>query len=155
MHIRIATADDADTLAAIINRAFIVEAFFKIGERTSSADVAGLMRKGGTFLIAEDNETPVGCVFVKANGATGYFGMLSIEPAQQGKGLSRLLIDAAEAHLREAGCRQAEIEVVNLRTELPPFYEKFGYVKTEERPFTSPERASQACHFIVMIKPLA
>ena len=40
MHIRIATADDAGTLAAIINRAFVVEAFFKIGERTSSADVA-------------------------------------------------------------------------------------------------------------------
>ena len=154
MHIRIATADDAGTLAAIINRAFVVEAFFKIGERTSSADVAGLMREGGTFLIAEDNGTPVGCVFVKAEGATGYFGMLSVDPGQQGKGLGRVLIDASEAHLRDRGCSKVEIEIVNLREELPPFYEKFGYRKTEERPFTSPERASQPCHFIVMTKAL-
>ena len=154
MHIRIATADDADILAAIINRAFVVEAFFKIGERTSSADVAGLMREGGTFLIAEDNGTPVGCVFVKAKGATGYFGMLSVDPGQQGKGLGRVLIDASEAHLRDRGCGNVEIEIVNLREELPKFYEKFGYRKTEERPFTSPERASQPCHFIVMTKAL-
>jgi predicted N-acetyltransferase YhbS len=154
MHIRIATADDAGTLAAIINRAFVVEAFFKIGERTSSADVAGLMREGGTFLIAEDNGTPVGCVFVKAKGATGYFGMLSVDPGQQGKGLGRVLIDASEAHLRDRGCGNVEIEIVNLREELPQFYEKFGYRKTEERPFTSPERASQPCHFIVMTKAL-
>ena len=154
MHIRIATADDAGTLAAIINRAFVVEAFFKIGERTSSADVVGLMREGGTFLIAEDNGTPVGCVFVKAKGATGYFGMLSVDPGQQGKGLGRVLIDASEAHLRDRGCGNVEIEIVNLREELPQFYEKFGYRKTEERPFTSPERASQPCHFIVMTKAL-
>jgi predicted N-acetyltransferase YhbS len=154
MHIRIATADDADTLAAIINRAFVVEAFFKIGERTSSADVAGLMREGGTFLIAEDNGTPVGCVFVKTKGAMGYFGMLSVDPGQQGQGLGRVLIDASEAHLRDRGCSKVEIEIVNLREELPQFYEKFGYRKTEERPFTSPERASQPCHFIVMTKAL-
>ena len=80
--------------------------------------------------------------------------MLSVDPQQQGKGLGRLLIDASEGRLRELGCRQVEIEVVNLREDLLPFYERFGYTKTEERPFTSPERASQPCHFIVMTKPL-
>jgi predicted N-acetyltransferase YhbS len=154
MHIRIATADDADILAAIINRAFVIEAFFKIGERTSSADVAGLMRAGGSFLIAEEGDQATGCVFVKTKGATGYFGMLSVDPGQQGKGLGRVLIDASEAHLRDRGCSKVEIEIVNLREELPPFYEKFGYRKTAERPFTSPERASQPCHFIVMTKAL-
>jgi ribosomal protein S18 acetylase RimI-like enzyme len=154
MNIRIATADDARTLAAIINRAFIVEAFFKIGDRTSPEIVAALMRAGGSFLIAEEGGRAIGCVFVKTKGATGYFGMLSVEPGQQGKGLGRMLIDASEAHLRDRGCSKIEIEVVNLREELPPFYEKFGYRKTEERPFTSPERASQPCHFIVMTKVL-
>ena len=42
MHIRVATADDAAMVARIINRAFVVEAFFKIGDRTSPDDVAGL-----------------------------------------------------------------------------------------------------------------
>jgi ribosomal protein S18 acetylase RimI-like enzyme len=93
-------------------------------------------------------------VFVKAKGTTGYFGMLSVEPGQQGKGLGRCLIDAAESHLRDRGCAAIEIEVVNLREELPPLYEKFGYVVRAERPFSNPERASRPCHFIVMTKPL-
>jgi len=154
MNIRIATLEDAQTLAEIINRAFVVEAFFKIGDRTSADDVTSLMRAGGSFLIAEDDGKAIGCVFVKTKGTTGYFGMLSVDPQQQGKGLGRLLIDASEGRLRELGCRQVEIEVVNLREDLLPFYERFGYTKTEERPFTSPERASQPCHFIVMTKPL-
>jgi predicted N-acetyltransferase YhbS len=154
MNIRIATVDDAQTLAGIINRAFIVEAFFKIGDRTSPEDVAALMRAGGSFLIAEEDGQAIGCVFVKTKGATGYFGMLSVDPSQQGKGLGRVMVDASEAHLRDRGCSNVEIEVVNLREELPPFYERFGYRKTEERPFTTPERASQPCHFIVMTKAI-
>jgi ribosomal protein S18 acetylase RimI-like enzyme len=154
MNIRPASIDDAHTLAGIINRAFIVEAFFKIGDRTSPGEVAGLMRSGGHFLIAEDDGLPAGCVLVKTKGATGYFGMLSVDPSQQGKGLGRLLIDASEAYLRDLGCREVEIEVVNLRLELPPIYEKFGYRRTEERPFTDTDRASQPCHFVVMTKTL-
>jgi predicted N-acetyltransferase YhbS len=154
MQIRVATQDDVPAITALINQAFIVEAFFKIGDRTSIEGVRELMRTGGGFLIAEESGTPVGCVFVKLNGDTGYFGMLSVDPRQQGRGLGRALIDASEAHLRSRGCTRVEIEVVNLRDELMPFYERFGYVETEERPFTHPERASRPCHFIVMTKTL-
>src|SRR5262245_38262624 len=154
MSIRLATIDDAATLAGIINRAFIVEAFFKIGDRTSPEDIISLMRAGASFLIAESSAQAVACVLVKIKGATGYFGMLSVDPEQQGTGLGRVLIDASEAHLRELGCRQIEIEVVNLRDELPPLYEKFGYTKTEERPVNGPERPSQQCRLVVMTKML-
>jgi predicted N-acetyltransferase YhbS len=154
MDTRIATVDDAPTVTGIINRAFVVEAFFKIGQRTSREDVVGLMRDGGEFLLAEEDGRAAGCVFVKANGDVGYFGMLSVEPGWQGKGLGRFLIHAAESRLRHVGCRAVEIEIVNLREELPPLYEKFGYVRTEERPFPTPERASQPCHFVVMTKRL-
>ena len=154
MDIRIATVDDAATVTGIINRAFVVEAFFKIGDRTSREDVLGLMRDGGEFLLALEDGRTTGCVFVKAKGDLGYFGMLSVEPGLQGKGLGRFLIDAAESRLRDVGCRAVEIEIVNLREELPPLYEKFGYARTEERHFPTPERASQPCHFVVMTKTL-
>lgn len=154
MDIRVATLDDATALAGIINRAFVVESFFKICDRTSPEGVVELMRSGATFLLVEDEGAPLGCVLVKATGTTGYFGMLSVEPAVQGRGVSRLLIDASESFLRDRGCRQVEIEIVNLRTELPPFYEKFGYAKTEERPYPTPEQSTRPCHFIVMTKPL-
>ena len=154
MNVRLATIDEAAALAEIINRAFIVEAFFKIGDRTSPEHLVGLMRQGGRFLVVEDDGHVAGCVLVKTKGDIGYFGMLSVDPGQQGKGLGRVLIDASEAYLRDLGCRAIEIEIVNLRQELPSFYEKFGYRKTEERPFTDLDQASQPCHFVVMTKAL-
>ena len=44
---------DAAALASLINEAFIVEAFFKIGDRTSADEVAALMEAGGEFLVLE------------------------------------------------------------------------------------------------------
>ena len=50
---RLATLQDAADLARIINDAFIVEAFFKIGDRTSAEEVAALMNGGGEFLVLD------------------------------------------------------------------------------------------------------
>jgi hypothetical protein len=47
-----------------------------------------------------------------------------------------------------------EIEVVNLREELPPYYRRLGYVERGTRPFPDVERTSRPCHFIVMDKDL-
>ena len=61
------------------------------------------------------------------------------------------MIAAAEAYCRDAGCVALDINVVNLRTELPPFYKRLGYVETGSAPFTDP-RATRPCHMIVMTK---
>ena len=160
---RIAVPRDARAVAALISLAYRVEDFFKIGDRTDEADVLSRMRKGEFLLLLEEKEDDegeveggalVGAVYVVIHGETGYFGMLSIDPARQGHGLGRQLIAAAEAHCRNAGCRQMELEVVNLRTELPPFYRRFGYAETVTRPFPDHERAKLPCHFIVMTKSL-
>jgi GNAT superfamily N-acetyltransferase len=151
--IRIARPDEADALARLISLAYRVEDFFKIGDRTNRDDVRERMTSGA-FLILEDEGTLAGCVYVTRNRDVGYFGMLSIDPARQGQGLGTQLIAAAEAHCRDAGCREMELEVVDLRTELPPFYRRFGYVETGTRPFTDTEQASRPCHFIVMSKRL-
>jgi GNAT superfamily N-acetyltransferase len=158
MKTRIAGPRDARAVAALISLAYRVEDFFKIGDRTDEADVLSRMGKG-EFLLLEDEGgveggALAGAVYVVIHGETGYFGMLSIDPARQGQGLGRQLIAAAEAHCRNAGCRQMELEVVNLRTELPPFYRRFGYAETVTRPFPDHERAKLPCHFIVMTKSL-
>ena len=148
---RIATAADAADLARLINDAFIVEAFFKIGDRTSADEVVQLMNDGGEFLVTDDFS---GCVYLKCGAERAYFGMLSIDPPKQGKGLGTRLIAAAEARARERGCRVMDIHIVNLREELPPYYRRFGYIETGTLPFSDPERASRPCHFIVMSKAL-
>ena len=153
MTIRIAAPSEAPTLAALISLAYRVEDFFKIGDRTDPEDVRRRMASGA-FIVIEDERGIAGCVYVSRHGDVGYFGMLSIDPARQGQGLGSQLIAAAEAHCRAAGCRAMELEVVNLRTELPPYYRRFGYTESGTRPFTDTDRASRPCHFIVMSKPL-
>ena len=148
---RTATVAEAARLARIINDAFIVEAFFKIGDRTSTEEIVRLMNDGGEFLVTDDVS---GCVYLKCGVERAYFGMLSIDPPRQGQGLGPRLIAAAEDRARERGCRFMDIHIVNLREELPPYYGRFGYTETGTLPFSDPERASRPCHFIVMSKPL-
>ena len=153
--LRTATVHDASDLARVINDAFIVEAFFKIGDRTNADQIVELMNSGGEFLLLESLPgTLCGCVYLKCYGERAYFGMLSIDPARQGRGLGRQLIDAVEERARARGCRFMDIHIVNLREELPAYYRRFGYVEQGTLPFSDPDRASRPCHFIVMSQPL-
>jgi len=154
MNLRIATDADVDRLVALINAAYEVEKFFVTGDRTSAADLRSRMQRGQFLIVESKPEGMVGCVFVAVHGADGFMGMLSVLPASQGHGLGRALSIAAEEHCRSHGCTEIEIEVVNLRTELPPYYRKLGYRESGERPFPDAERLTQPCHFVVMRKRL-
>ena len=153
MTIREATAAEAPRLVAVINAAYRVEDFFKIGDRI---DVAGVLEKmqHGRFLVLQDGDAIAGCVYVEINGQVGYFGVLSIDPSRQNQGLGSRLIEVAENACRGAGCTEMELDVVNLRTELPAYYQKFGYVEHGTRAFPDGERITRACHCIVMRKKL-
>ena len=153
MEIRPARAGDAPAIAALVNRAFQVEAFFVEKERTNAAEVAAMFARG-SFLLAEQDGVLVGCVFVEPKGEPGYFGLLSVDPERQGRGIGGRLVDAAEEHCKRAGCRAVDIHVVNLRTELPPYYRGRGYEETGRRPFPAGESTKLPCEFVVMSKSL-
>ncbi len=68
------------------------------------------------------------------NGERSYLGLLSVDPARQKIGLGRRLVAAAEEFAREMGSHHMDLTVVNLRTELPPFYRKLGYVENGTEP---------------------
>jgi GNAT superfamily N-acetyltransferase len=151
--LRTAGPADAGAVTALINAAYQVERFFIDGDRTSEDEVRRYMAKG-TFLIADEDAVPVGCVYIEQRGDHGYFGLLAVDPAHHGQGLGWSLIEGAEEHFRRAGCRAVDIQVVDLRLELPPFYRRLGYVETGTAPFTDPEKATRPCHFILMSKQL-
>jgi N-acetylglutamate synthase-like GNAT family acetyltransferase len=133
MHLRHAAADDADTLASLVNAAYRVEDCFKIGDRIDAACVRDEMARG-TFLVLEDDHGLAGCVYVEVTGELGYFGLLSVDPVRQGQGHDSTLLRAAEEFCRGAGCRVMEILVVNLRTELFTYYRRHGHVERGIRP---------------------
>ena len=152
--VRTAGPHDVADLARLINSAFAVERFFKRGDRTTIDEIRALSATGEFMLVDGPQGDALGCVYWTRQGDDGYFGMLSIAPAQQGRGLGRLLIDAVESRCRAAGCRRMRIHIVNLREELPPFYRRLGYAETGTLPFPAPEEAMRPCHFIVMTKAL-
>jgi ribosomal protein S18 acetylase RimI-like enzyme len=153
--VRPADVRDPGRIARLVNTAFQVEAFFKVGDRTSEQEIRTLMATGD-FLVIDDEtrDSLAACVFTSIEGTRGYFGMLSVDPSRQGRGLGRALIDAVESRARARGCDHMDIHVVNLRTELVPLYRRFGYVEAGELPFPDTERASMPCHFLVMRKTL-
>jgi predicted N-acetyltransferase YhbS len=150
--LRLATAPDASAIAGLINAAFEVERFFVEGNRTHVDEILDYMRKG-TFLVADGGGRMTGCVYYETQGERGYFGLLAVEPKEKGKGLGRTLVADVEERLRRAGCQVVDIRVVNLRTELVPFYRRLGYEETGTEPFPAPTK--RPCHFVRMSKTLA
>lgn len=156
--LRPATRDDVPALVTLINRAYQVEAFFVEGSRIDAEGVAARFeRPGAAVLVIDDDRTGglAGAVFVEIRGERGYFGLLSVDPDRQQEGMGRALVTAAEAQARAAGCRTMDIDVVNLRLELPGFYHALGYTPVGTAPFPEPERLRQPAHMVLMSKPLA
>lgn len=150
---RIADMTDADALVALINRAFEVEKPFFTTERIDLEETLEHFGKG-KFLLAESDGKIAGCNYVELRGDAGYFGLLSIDPEYQGRGLGRILIEQAEDFCRDAGCFRMQIRVLNHRTELPPFYEKLGYKQARLEEVEQVPSAKMPYHFIVMEKEL-
>jgi GNAT superfamily N-acetyltransferase len=158
IRLRWADAEDVLAITRLINAAFGVERFFIDGDRTSAAEIHRMLIQGG-FLLAEDDAFRLyGCVYVERRGGRherGYFGMLAVDPERQRGGIGRGLIAAAEDQCRACGCTVMEIQVVNLRAELPPLYRRLGYTETGTAPFPAAARPKLPCHFVQMEKPLA
>jgi ribosomal protein S18 acetylase RimI-like enzyme len=154
--IRTAGAEDAAALVALINRAFAVEKVFVDGERTSLDEIAGYVRKG-LFLVADrpdpDPAAPIACAYIEQRGYRAYLGMLAVDPSQQGKGIGREMMAAVEAFCRRRRVRAIDIRIVDLRTELPPFYRSLGFVEEGTAPYEN-VHATQPAHFILMSKNL-
>jgi predicted N-acetyltransferase YhbS len=146
---------DAQTIARLINEAFAVERVAFDGDRTNPNEVRALMN-GGEFLLAEDTGSLAGCVYVEVRGERSYLGLLSVPPAQQGRGLGRTLVNAAEDFSRSAGCRAIDLRIISPRAEaLLPFYRRLGYSQAGTAPFLAHVPVKVPCHYVLMSKSLA
>ena len=151
---RFATAQDIPSIVELVNAAYQVEKFFKIGERTDAAEVAAHLETG-RFLLLEDDKGLAGSIYVELRGERGYVGMLAVSPDRQRQGIGTRMMAAGEEFCREMGCRFLDLTVVNLRTELPAIYSRFGYQVTGTAEFPADAMpVSQPCSFITMSKSL-
>jgi N-acetylglutamate synthase-like GNAT family acetyltransferase len=152
--IRQATEADAENIVALINAAFqIVESFFVEGKRITLKEVLEHFQLG-EFLLAEDNNRLIACVYLEPRGERTYLGLLSVDPTLQRAGIGSLLMTAAEDRWRERNAKYIDILTVSLREELSDFYGKRGYVKTGTSPFPSDVKTKLPVHFVNMSKSL-
>lgn len=156
---RLATPADIDDVVRVTNAAYVVERFFIDGTRTNVDEARALQAQPhAAFLVIDDPDRPgtlLASVYVETRGDRGYFAMLAVDPPQQGRGLARQLIHAVEDHCRAAGCRHLDFDMINLRTELPAFYARFGFVPIGTTEMGDRHKLKLPCHRIQMSKPLA
>jgi len=152
--VRIADAIDAEDITVLINSAFRpAEGFFVEGDRIKVTEVIDYLSTG-KFLLTEEDNTLVGCVYIEPRGERAYLGLLSVDPSCQQSGAGSLLMDAAERHCSSLACRFMDIKMVNLRKDLTGFYQKRGYVETGTSQFPAHIATKEPCYFIDMSKPL-
>jgi len=78
----------------------------------------------------------LGCVHLKKDGKNLHLGLLTVSPEEQGKGIGKQLLKAAEEEAKKSDCEYIQMEVISVRKELIEWYFRNGYMKTgAARPF--------------------
>ena len=97
---------------------------------------AGAFRPpGGTFLIAREGQTVLGCVSLKSIDATlGEVKRLWVAPAARGRGIARRLMEEVETFARSAGMTELRLDTNSALTEALALYRSSGWEPTA--PFT-------------------
>jgi ribosomal protein S18 acetylase RimI-like enzyme len=108
------------------------------GQRTDAEGIAELIGKPGSLiLLAEEAGALVACIQLERMGHAAYFGMFSVRPTLQAKGIGRAVLDESERRAREEwGATEMRMTVISLRRELIAWYERRGYRQTgQQQPF--------------------
>lgn len=144
---RQASAADVARLVALVNSAYrgdssregwTTEADLLDGQRIDADRLMETIASpGAVILVHERDHALVGCVHLERTGEDCYLGMLTIQPALQGAGLGRQLLEAAERWVMDHwSSRAIDMSVLRQRTELIAWYERRGYRRTGgRRPF--------------------
>jgi N-acetylglutamate synthase-like GNAT family acetyltransferase len=154
VQLRIAGNADVEGLMDLINAAFRkAEGYIIDRDRVDLEVVESLLAKG-EFLVAEEESSLAGCVYLELRGERAYLGLLSVDPTRQKAGVGSMLMREAELHCDRAGCRFIDLKTIDLRKDNRAFYKRRGYVETGTEPFPSDLDAKLPCHFVNMSKPL-
>jgi GNAT superfamily N-acetyltransferase len=131
-----------ETIVGIMNRAYATaeKALWNREVGRTTSEEAGGWVAAGRLAVAEHSGRIVGAVCIEMREqATGWFGALSVDPDQQGRGIASALLSFTEQHLRSAGATEIEIEVLvpvdpePHSSRLLAWYGSVGYVETHRR----------------------
>jgi GNAT superfamily N-acetyltransferase len=134
-----ATVSDAQQITNLVNSAYrgneakqgwTTEADILDGQRTDIESINQIILEPLNFIeLAFEHDELLGLVHLQhEDKATLYFGMLTVSPTAQARGLGKKLIEHIEAHALKNHLTRLRITVIHLRTELIAYYERRGFV---------------------------
>lgn len=138
---RHAEVKDATMIAALVNSAYrgdssrqgwTTEANLLDGARINADGVHQIiLAKDTLILLCSRGEEVIGCVQLQKTVDAAYLGMFVVSPLEQGNGIGKEFMLAAEALVQKLwGVHKMWMTVITLRSELIAFYERRGYVRT-------------------------
>lgn len=144
---RCATHADVNAVVSLVESAYrgessragwTTEADLLDGQRTDAAEVRSLVDAADSLVwLAEASDTLLGSVWLARRGNHAHIGMFAVRPTHQAGGVGRRLLAHAEAQaVARFDVREVEMTVIAQRAELIAWYERRGYLRTNEvRPF--------------------
>ena len=134
--IRSARPEEAEAIVALLQRAFGQyrgKLRPESGALQETPETIRAVMKAGTILLAERNGRILGCVSVRRKDDCAYAGRLAVEPMQQGIGVGRALLTAAEALARQMGTDRLRVDVRLKLRDNRAFFRALGFVEGAER----------------------
>lgn len=140
--IRTALGSDVEKIVSLVEsvyrgegsqKGWTTEADLLEGQRTDSQMILEMMNPpDGSFYVVDALEKPslAASVFFEKKQYGGYLGMLAVHTDYQNQKLGKLLLLYCEQQVRNWGLQKIKITVIDRRTELIAWYERFGFVKT-------------------------
>ena len=99
-----------------------------IAEGDSKEEIAQyLLRNAGLSRVATDGSTIVGVALCSHDGRRGYIYHLAVDPAYQGRGLAKRLIEECLAGLRRLGLKRVNILVATDNPRGREFWKRTGW----------------------------
>ncbi|RMH91021.1 GNAT family N-acetyltransferase [Lysobacter pythonis] len=138
---RRATRADIPSLIQLVTSAYrgeasragwTTEADLLDGARIDTEHLAAdIERARSLILIGEAEGRMLACAHVAVEDGAGYFGMFSVWPMLQGRGIGkRMLLEAERIARDEFGQTTMRMSVIDLRDALIDYYARRGYRRT-------------------------
>lgn len=128
--------------------------------RTDENDLQQVMGKqGSVFLVIRAKDGLQACVNLQQHEHKIYLGMFAVQPSLQGKGVGKVMLQAADDYAKRIGCTAIYMSVISARKELIEWYNRHGYLPTGEvKPFVEDGltgRHLQPLQFLMLEKELS
>jgi ribosomal protein S18 acetylase RimI-like enzyme len=131
--LRLATPTDVARLTELVHSAYgrYVD---RIGgpPRPMTDDYADVVRKGHA-VVAERGGEIVGLIVLRTDAEGFLVDNVAVDPAHQGTGIGRALLEFAEAEARRAGFDSIYLYTHERMTENLALYSRLGYVEYDRR----------------------